>query len=87
LKSGCITLIELDVCTLCLNIVAVYDTWREDESGVQHQECFDERSDREQTYWSGFYRPAVHSSGGYDWGDPKNADYMNWVLDYAHEES
>ena len=57
-----------------------------DDSGSYHYECYEELSKKEADFWAGQYyeTPAPASAtGGYDWGDPKNPEYVEYVLDNA----
>lgn len=58
-----------------------------DESGSYHAECYDAITQQEMNYWLARYkseqRVALMSAEGYDWGDPKNPEYVEWVLEQA----
>jgi hypothetical protein len=54
------------------------------EDGSYHYDCYVEWADNEQSYWAGQYYSAkkteTDESNGYEWGDPKNPKYIEWVL-------
>ena len=57
-----------------------------DESGDYHYDCYEELSSKEAAYWANLYyaeKQTVSERGGYEWGDPKNVEYVEYVLDKA----
>lgn len=51
------------------------------EDGSYHYDCYIEWSEKEQSYWAGQYHSAPRAEvGGYEWGDPKNSEYVEWAV-------
>ena len=79
-------------CGLCeKDIDTTYeDEYREDESGIYHEDCFLEEQAKEMAYHLGTWKQhraeqeekALYADA-YEWGDPKNPAYMEWVIDNA----
>jgi hypothetical protein len=54
----------------------------QDESGYYHDECQESLTQKEMDYHLSRYTPKPASEHlAYEWGDPKNADYMEWVVE------
>ena len=73
----------MELCEFCNEDVSGDSTAIEMEDGTYHEECYEEYVDGEQSYWAGQYyasKPTA-SAEGYDWGDPKNPEYVEHVLD------
>jgi hypothetical protein len=76
----CETEIELDI--------SEPDEWREDDAGTYHEDCYITYTGREADYWKAIFNLAKRygtavgedESLAYDKGDPKNPEYVNWVL-------
>jgi hypothetical protein len=57
-----------------------------DDSGDYHYDCYEKICREEASYWASLYyseRRTPEVSGGYEWGDPKNPEYVEHVLDKA----
>jgi hypothetical protein len=81
---------EYRTCEVCsedtVDITGVEDTYHEDESGFYHYECWEKYSEQEASYYLGLYRQekaTMPAPGGYEWGDPKNPDYVEWAIEQA----
>lgn len=82
---------EYRKCELCgENTVDILDrdSLHEDESGLYHYDCWETESRKEAEYYFRLYnsqkgQPQVDDSNAYEWGDPKNPAYMEWVFDQA----
>ena len=78
-------------CELCEKDIdlSYIDDYHEDDSGFYHQECIDDYWAKEASYYLASYEahkrsnPPVDYSDAYEWGDPKNPAYMEWVIDNA----
>ena len=56
--------------------------YRQDESGYYHDECWESLTRSEMAYWLSRYKPKPASDHlAYNWGDPKNPDYMEWLVE------
>ena len=74
----------MELCEFCNEDVSGDSTAIEMEDGTYHEECYEEYVDGEQSYWAGqYYANKSASAEGYDWGDPKNPEYVEYVLDNA----
>lgn len=66
---------------------------REDESGVYHEDCFLEEQAKEMAYHLGTWKQhraqqeekALYADA-YEWGDPKNPAYVEWLIEQADAE-
>jgi hypothetical protein len=82
---------SLYTCGHCSKTIAKEEEAHEmyaDDSGEYHQECQDTYSDKEQAYWLARYKAEHHTTtedetSAYEWGDPKNPAYVEWLLDNA----
>lgn len=78
-------------CDLCNNPIDVsyVDDYREDDSGIYHEDCLQEYWDKEASYYLASYmahkrnNPRVDYSQAYEWGDPKNPEYVEWAVEQA----
>ena len=75
----------MELCEFCNEDVSGDSTAIEMEDGTYHEECYEEYVDGEQSYWRAQYYANQKSASaeGYDWGDPKNPEYVEYVLDNA----
>lgn len=71
-------------CEECKGIIYWDDDWCQDDAGEYHDECREIVTARQQAE-AGIpphgYR--VNTNAAYDWGNYKNTDYMEEVLDSA----
>lgn len=82
---------KCDYCSKEIETSELDDYPVHDESGSYHAECYDKITQEEMNYWLARYKSehqavassAVDEADGYDWGDPKNPAYMEWVLEQA----
>jgi hypothetical protein len=78
-------------CLHCDKTIENIDELVYDDAGEYHEDCHDDYNLQESAYWLAWYngekirRGAAHapSNDGYDWGDPKNSDYIEHILDNA----
>lgn len=77
------------ICEVCDKTVEDNDLdAHHDDSGDYHYDCYQDLCDKEAAYWAGQYyahrrtNPVI-DAGGYDWGDPKNPEYVEHLLDNA----
>lgn len=74
----------MELCEFCNEDVSGDSTAIEMEDGTYHEECYEEYVRNEEAYWSAqYYARTPASVEGYDWGDPKNPEYVEYVLDNA----
>ena len=70
------------ICEHCDKAIAEDDTevvYRED--GSYHENCYLKWSSTEEAYWAKQYRAEkAVLAGGYEWGDPKNPEYVEWAV-------
>jgi hypothetical protein len=83
---------ENQFCELCKTDIdmslSLEGEWHADEAGYYHQDCYDAYSIEEARYWGARYYAEnrygrVDESGAYEWRDPKNPTYTEWVIDNA----
>jgi len=65
--------------------------WVEDEAGTYHEDCYDAYVGRQAEYWGSLFALAkryetVNESLAYEHGDPKNPEYVDWVLDQVDSQ-
>jgi hypothetical protein len=78
-------------CNLCNKPIdfTYEDDYREDDSGINHEECLNEYWEKEAGYYLSTYQahkranPVEDASDAYEWGDPKNAHYVAWAIENA----
>lgn len=79
---------KCDMCEKDIDLSYI-DEYREDDSGIYHEECLEEYWAKEASYALAGYRaykasnPPVDYSDAYEWGDPKNAHYVAWAMENA----
>ena len=79
-------------CGLCEKPIDTAE-YREDESGIYHEDCFLEEQNKEMAYHLGTWKQhraqqeekALYADA-YEWGDPKNPAYVEWLIEQADAE-
>lgn len=64
--------------------------YHEDDSGLYHEECHQTRLQEEMNYYGRMFANETFNkaidydpSDAYEWGDPKNPAYVEWLYDEA----
>jgi len=76
-------------CEICNNTIENENEAIHDDAGQYHEDCHDEHQIQESAYWLAWYKGEkaksvlVDDGQGYDWGDPKNSQYLEHILDNA----
>lgn len=66
------------------------DDYHEDESGFYHEDCYRDELEKEAAFHLGTWKKhraeqqekALYNDA-YEWGDPKNTAYVEWLIDQA----
>jgi hypothetical protein len=82
---------ETATCELCEKEIdlSYEDEYYEDDSGTYHEDCIRAHWEQEASYYLGTYlahkrnNPPVDYSDAYEWGDPKNPEYVEWAIEQA----
>jgi hypothetical protein len=79
-----------DICKLELGDADSND-WVDDDAGLYHEDCYDAYVGKQADYWKSIITLAqkyegVDESSAYEHGDPKNPEYVDWVLDQVDSQ-
>jgi hypothetical protein len=82
---------ECDICDKDIDMSHT-DGHREDDSGIYHEECLEKYWAKEASIALAEYQqhernnPPIDYSDAYEWGDPNNPAYIEWLIEQADAE-
>ena len=75
----------MDICEFCSEDITGDSTAVHCENGSYHEDCYEEWSENEESYWGAQYNsaPKVVDADLSEWGNPKSTWYIDAIIDMA----